>query len=72
MENRDLQATIEDLQSRLVFQEDAIDHLNKTIAQQDQAIELLRQQVQYLYGQVKQLSEQQRAESPQSEIPPHY
>ena len=63
--------TIEDLQSRLVFQEDAIDHLNKTIAQQDQAIELLRQQVQYLYSQVKQLSEQ-RSESQQNEIPPHY
>ncbi len=63
--------TIEDLQSRLVFQEDAIDHLNKTIARQDQAIELLRQQIQYLYGQLKQLSEQ-RPEAPQNEVPPHY
>ena len=63
--------TVADLQSRLLFQEDAIDHLNKTVAQQDQAIELLRQQVQYLYGQLKQLSEQ-RADMQQNEIPPHY
>ena len=62
---------IEDLQTRLVFQEDSIDQLNKTVARQDQAIELLQQQVQHLYGQFKQLSEQQ-AESSQTEIPPHY
>ena len=72
MEHKDLHDTIEDLQSRLSFQEDAIDHLNKTVAQQDQAIELLRQQIQYLYGQVKQLSEQQRSENPLNETPPHY
>lgn len=62
---------IEDLQTRLAFQEDAIDHLNKTVARQDQLIELLQQQVQHLYGQVKQLSEQSGV-SQQSEIPPHY
>lgn len=71
MKNETTQKTIEDLQSRLVFQEDAIEHLNKTIAQQGQAIELLQQQLQYLYGQVKQLSEQ-RSESQQNELPPHY
>ena len=71
MDNSDSHETIEDLQSRMVFQEDAIEHLNKTIARQEQAIELLRQQVEYLYGQLKQLSEQ-RPEAPQNEIPPHY
>lgn len=62
---------IDDLQSRLVFQEDAIDHLNRSIANQDQAIALLKEQIQYLYGQVKQLSEQ-RNEPGKTEIPPHY
>ena len=66
-----MQKTIEDLQSRLSFQEDAIDHLNRTVAQQDKTIELLQQQVKYLYAQVKQLSEQ-RSEQQQNEIPPHY
>ena len=66
-----MQKTIEDLQSRLAFQEDTIDHLNQTVAQQDRAIELLQQQVQYLYDQLKQLSEQ-RSEQQQNEIPPHY
>lgn len=71
MEQNIPQKTIEDLQSRLVFQEDAIEQLNRTVARQDQTIDLLRQQVQYLYGQLKQLSEQ-RPESAQNEIPPHY
>lgn len=73
MDNTQLHETIHDLQSRLIFQEDAIDHLNKTVADQDKAIALLRQQIQYLYGQLKQISEQQRHEAlPHSEIPPHY
>ncbi|NNJ91213.1 MAG: SlyX family protein [Gammaproteobacteria bacterium] len=62
---------IEDLQSRLVFQEDAIDHLNKTVAEQASQIDILQQQVKYLHGQIKQISEQQ-SETGTAEIPPHY
>lgn len=62
---------IEDLQSRLVFQEDAIDHLNKTIAEQASQIDILQQQVKYLHDQIKQISEQQSATT-DVEIPPHY
>ena len=62
---------IEDLQSRLVFQEDAIDHLNKTVAEQASQIDILQQQIKYLHDQIKQVSEQQ-SESSSVEIPPHY
>ena len=62
---------IEDLQSRLVFQEDAIEHLNKTVAQQSSQIDILQQQLRYLHDQIKQLSEQQ-SQNPGVEIPPHY
>jgi len=63
--------TIEDLQSRLVFQEDAIDHLNKTVAEQAGQIDILQQQLRYLHDQIKQISEQQ-PETGTTEIPPHY
>ncbi len=62
---------IEDLQSRLSFQEDAIDHLNKTLADQASRIDVLQQQVKYLHDQIRQVSEQQ-SETTGMEIPPHY
>ena len=62
---------IADLQSRLVFQEDAIDHLNKTVAEQAAQIDILQQQVRYLHDQIKQVSEQQ-SQTGGVEIPPHY
>lgn len=64
---------IEDLQSRLAFQEDAIDHLNKTVAQQSEKIDQLQQQLQIVYGSIKVLAEQQGTEGISGiEIPPHY
>ena len=63
--------SIQDLQSRLVFQEDAIDHLNKTVAEQAARIDILQQQIKYLHDQIKQMSEQQ-SETANVEIPPHY
>lgn len=73
MNNDQAQQQIEDLQSRLAFQEDAIDQLNKTVADQQQSIEVLRQQLQYLHSQLQQLAEQQVGHGePGSEIPPHY
>ena len=64
---------ITDLQSRLLFQEDAIEHLNRTVAEQDRSIEQLRQQLTYLYGQLQQVLEQQAAAGDGgNDIPPHY
>ena len=65
------QNVIDDLQSRLVFQEDAIDALNKTVAEQSGEINLLQQQIKYLHDQLKQLQELQK-EQGQHEVPPHY
>jgi SlyX protein len=69
--NESLSDNIEDLQSRLAFQEDAIDHLNSTVAEQAQQIHILREQIKYLHGHLKQMSEQQ-SELSAVEIPPHY
>jgi SlyX protein len=62
---------IEDLQSRLAFQEDAIDHLNKSVAEQTNKIDILQQQLRYLHEQLRQMSEQ-NSEASSVEIPPHY
>lgn len=69
--NQDAEKIIHDLQSRLAFQEDAIDILNKTVAQQSDKLSLLQQQVKYLHGQLKQIQELQK-EQGQHEVPPHY
>lgn len=66
-----MQQVIQDLQSRLAFQEDAIDALNKTVTQQSGEINLLQQQLKYLHGQLKQMQELQK-EQGQHEVPPHY
>ena len=69
--NNPLENDIQDLQSRLSFQEDAIDHLNKTAAEQASQIDILQQQIKYLHDQLKHMSEQQ-SQVTGVEIPPHY
>ncbi len=64
---------IEDLQTRVLFQEDVIEHLNATVAQHAQEIDLLKKQLQFLYEQVKEQQEKmQQGAAAQVEIPPHY
>jgi len=71
MDEKPLQNTIEDLQNRLLFQEDAIDHLNRSVAQQAQQIDALQQQLRFVYAQLKQLAEKQ-PDAGHDELPPHY
>lgn len=68
-----MQETIEDLQSRLAFQEDAIDQLNKTVVEQHNEIQLLQKQLKYLNDQMEQMAEQQQQQGAVGhERPPHY
>lgn len=65
------QTTLADLESRIAFQEDAIDKLSEMVARQEMDLERLTRMV-------KLLSEQLREYGPQgdlpaaNEIPPHY
>ncbi|MEN8175587.1 MAG: SlyX family protein [Pseudomonadota bacterium] len=60
-----------DLQTRLTFQEDAIDHLTRTVADQEGLIRKLQQQMQELYARLQELKT--AAADPQAaERPPHY
>lgn len=67
-----MEEAINDLQSRLAFQEAAIDALNRTAAMQDQLIKKLLQDVAELQGQVRDLSPSPLADLQQEPPPPHY
>lgn len=70
MENND-HNIIEDLQSRLAFQEDLLSSLDTRIAQQEGEIVSLKVQLQHLYSKIKQLDVSGLDDSPEAP-PPHY
>ncbi len=64
---------LEELESRLAFQDDAIQALTQTVAEQDGAILLLQQQLKTLVTRYQEMAfsmDQQAA--PANERPPHY
>ena len=65
---------IDDLQTRLTFQEDALLTLSQQIALQDQELQTARQHIQLLNEKLNDLFYQleQRAEGIVIERPPHY
>lgn len=70
----ELRALLEDLQSQVAFQEDAIAALDGALSQQQQEIMLLRRQVELL-GERQKAQAAQLAESAgggADEKPPHY
>lgn len=70
-----MESRVTDLESRLAFQDDLLDSLNRIVAEQQQQIGLLQQQVQMLYGQLRSITPadmEGTAVSPGEERPPHY
>jgi SlyX protein len=65
---------IVDLQTRLLFQEDALQVMSGQMALQGQELQTLRQQVQILNQRLNDLFYQleQRGGAPANERPPHY
>ena len=63
--------TLAELESRIAFQEDAIDKLSEVVARQEMDLEKLTRMVKILHGQLRELSgddEGAAADVP----PPHY
>jgi SlyX protein len=61
-----------DLQTRVAFQDDTLDQLNRTVAEQQRQIDRLLQLTDELRSQVKSLTPSNVA-SPEDETPPpHY
>lgn len=60
------------IETKLAFQEDLIEELNKTIYQQQQKIERLEAICEALARQVRELNEARNDKAPLNERPPHY
>ena len=64
---------IEDLQTRIAFQEDIIDALNKRVNEQQSEINNLHLQLQHIYKKVQTMAELVDAEGDvDNQPPPHY
>ena len=63
---------IADLETRLVHQEATIDELSTVVAKQANLVELLREQVRRLSGQMGELAEVVSEKTPDDPPPPHY
>ena len=66
---------LDDLQTRLTFQDQAINDLNDVIADQQQQISRLQHQLKLLHDRLGDLSESvesSHSNSKQDEKPPHY
>ena len=70
----DTDEKIIDLQTRLAFQEDSIDAMNRVIARQQQEVDKLQNEIITLKELIEELRENNVASSDelQHEVPPHY
>ncbi len=70
-----LQARVEELETRLAFQEDTLQTLSDQLAHQQDVIEQQQQQLQLLYSQLRDMRDTRSPEGdsePAMEKPPHY
>ncbi|WNJ96956.1 SlyX family protein [Vibrio ruber] len=67
-----LEARINDLECQLAFQEDTIEALNQALSQQQQTISRMQDQMKFMAGKLKNVSESPLADSSQETPPPHY
>lgn len=67
-----MESRLTNLETKVAFQDDLVESLNRIVAAQQQQIDLLQQQVQLLYDQLRSLSPSNVDGSPVDERPPHY
>ena len=68
----ELAARIEELESRLAFQDDLIESLNDVVTRQDRDLAMLTLRLQELASKINEIGATADAPSPDSEAPPHY
>jgi len=70
----DIESRLEELESRLAFQDDLIESLNKIIARQDRDLIRLEQRMKSLGDKVNDLDDSGAVPGspPEHEVPPHY
>ena len=70
--DKQMQADIEQLQTKIAFQEVTIDTLNKALADQQLQIDKLVFQMQHVIDKVKQIQPSNIASASEETPPPHY
>ncbi len=61
-----------ELETRIAFQEDLIQALNKSVGEHQQQLEKLETVCRVLLGRIKDQSNDAAAISPMDDVPPHY
>jgi len=64
---------LDELEIKMAFQEELVEALNTVVVRQQQELDLLQQQLRYLYRQIRDLKpEGEPSSTPEDDIPPHY
>jgi SlyX protein len=74
MSGQDPTERIDELETRLAFQDDLVESLNRMVAAQDRELERLRRRLTDLEGRLSDLAEAASlpGAAPGPEVPPHY
>lgn len=67
-----MESRLTDLETRLAFQDDLLDALNRTVAEQQRQLDMQQHQIRLLYEQLRSLSPSLIEGEAVDERPPHY
>jgi SlyX protein len=67
----EVEARLAELEIKLSFNEDLVETLNRTVARQQEQINMLQDEMRAFYRQIQQLTSGDNVD-PREEIPPHY
>ncbi|MFP5431267.1 MAG: SlyX family protein [Gammaproteobacteria bacterium] len=67
-----MESRLNDLETRVAFQDDLLETLNTIVAEQQQQLDLMQREIRLLYEQIKTLSPSDMAGGGEQERPPHY
>ncbi len=67
-----IEKRLDNIETKISFQEDLIEELNKTVYRQQQKLEQLAAICAALANRIQSLAEQEHEDKPSDERPPHY
>lgn len=72
MDQNDIATRLEKLESHLVWQDEVLDTLDRTVAQMQETLRLQQDQLRYLYRKLHSTQAAEGLDLPTDERPPHY
>ena len=67
-----MESRLNDLETKVAFQDELLETLNTIVAEQQQQLDLIQRELRLVYEQVKTRSPSDIANSDDQERPPHY